>query len=106
MAAQEYVRVVIFTDDTILHKPVEQWPYCDALIAFYSKGFPLAKAIKYVTVRQPKMVINDLELQYTLQDRLAFLDGGHIVGREIERRYVGVLVVANKYTNKGIVYSS
>lgn len=78
MAAQEYVRVVIFTDDTILRKPVELWPYCDALIAFYSKGFPLEKAIHYVTVRKPKMVINDLELQYTLQDRLASQDDTHV----------------------------
>ena len=37
MAVNEYVRVVVFTDDTILNIPVEKWPYCDALIAFYSK---------------------------------------------------------------------
>ena len=37
MAVNEYVRVVVFTDNTIINNPVEKWPYCDALIAFYSK---------------------------------------------------------------------
>lgn len=35
----EHVRVVIFSDDTIVNRPVEEWPTCDALIAFYSKVF-------------------------------------------------------------------
>ena len=33
------VRVMLFTDDTILNVPVEMWPVCDALVAFYSKVF-------------------------------------------------------------------
>jgi hypothetical protein len=37
------VEVLFFTDDTILNKPIEEWPVCDALISFHSKGFPLAK---------------------------------------------------------------
>ena len=34
---QEYIRLVIFSDHTILKEPVEQWPLCNCLIAFYSK---------------------------------------------------------------------
>ena len=69
MSYNSYIRVVIFTDRTIIHKTVQEWPYCDALIAFYSEGFPLEKAIEYVNVRKPKLVINDLEQQFSLQDR-------------------------------------
>ncbi len=34
---------VMFGDDVILNQPVEDWPVCDALIAFFSTGFPLEK---------------------------------------------------------------
>lgn len=37
-------QVFLFGDQCILHEPPEKWPYCDALIAFYSTGFPLDKA--------------------------------------------------------------
>ena len=65
---QHFFRIIVFTDDTILNKPVELWPECDCLIAFYSKGFPLDKAIQYVKLRKP-IVINDLQMQYDLMDR-------------------------------------
>lgn len=39
VGVHEFVRVIIFTDDTILNKPIEEWPECDALIAFYSKVY-------------------------------------------------------------------
>ena len=65
---QNYIKIVYFSDDVILNKPVEEWPLCDCLIAFYSKGFPLDKAIAYVNLRHP-FVINDLEMQYSLMDR-------------------------------------
>ena len=34
---QEYIKLVVFSDHTILKEPVEQWPLCNCLIAFYSK---------------------------------------------------------------------
>ncbi|TMW67341.1 hypothetical protein Poli38472_012457 [Pythium oligandrum] len=61
-------RVVIFGNDTILNAPVEEWPQCDALIAFFSTGFPLEKALEYVKVRNP-VVVNDLDKQHLLMDR-------------------------------------
>ena len=59
---------LVFTDDTILNTPIEDWPIVDCLISFYSKGFPLDKAIEYAKLRKP-VVLNDLEVQYRLQDR-------------------------------------
>ncbi|OWZ02923.1 LOW QUALITY PROTEIN: Inositol hexakisphosphate and diphosphoinositol-pentakisphosphate kinase [Phytophthora megakarya] len=61
-------RVEFFGDDTILNQPVDKWPRCDALIAFFSQGFPLQKAQEYVALRRP-VVINDLDTQHLLQDR-------------------------------------
>ncbi|XP_072573985.1 inositol hexakisphosphate and diphosphoinositol-pentakisphosphate kinase 2 isoform X6 [Paramormyrops kingsleyae] len=64
----EYITVVIFPEDIILNEPVEKWPLCDCLISFHSKGFPLDKAVSYAKLRQP-LLINDLNMQYFIQDR-------------------------------------
>ncbi|GAB9467732.1 Inositol hexakisphosphate and diphosphoinositol-pentakisphosphate kinase 1 [Globisporangium polare] len=61
-------RVVRFGDARILNEPVESWPRCDALIAFFSTGFPLEKAKEYVALRQP-VVVNALDPQDLLMDR-------------------------------------
>ncbi|KAG8470288.1 hypothetical protein KFE25_008709 [Diacronema lutheri] len=61
-------RVVYFEEAMILNKPVEEWPLCDALIAFFSSGFPLDKAIAYARLRKP-FVFNDLDKQKWLFDR-------------------------------------
>jgi inositol-hexakisphosphate/diphosphoinositol-pentakisphosphate 1-kinase len=60
--------VVIFGDECILHKPIEEWPLVECLIAFYSSGYPLEKALEYVELRRPYL-INDLKMQQDLQDR-------------------------------------
>eukprot|EP00105_Crassostrea_gigas_P040545 XP_019924693.1 PREDICTED: inositol hexakisphosphate and diphosphoinositol-pentakisphosphate kinase 2 [Crassostrea gigas] len=62
------MQTMIFDEDVILNKPIEEWPIVDVLISFFSAGFPLDKAIEYTKLRQP-FVINDLESQYTLLDR-------------------------------------
>ncbi|XP_060764542.1 inositol hexakisphosphate and diphosphoinositol-pentakisphosphate kinase 2 isoform X2 [Neoarius graeffei] len=64
----KYITVVTFEEDVILSEPVENWPLCDCLISFHSKGFPLDKAVAYEKLRNP-FVINDLDLQYCIQDR-------------------------------------
>ncbi|XP_042884200.1 inositol hexakisphosphate and diphosphoinositol-pentakisphosphate kinase 2-like isoform X4 [Penaeus japonicus] len=64
----EFLRPVIFPEEVILKEPVEKWPICDCLISFHSKGFPLEKAQAYTDLRKP-YVINNLDMQYDLQDR-------------------------------------
>uniref|UniRef100_A0A6G1SA12 Inositol hexakisphosphate and diphosphoinositol-pentakisphosphate kinase n=1 Tax=Aceria tosichella TaxID=561515 RepID=A0A6G1SA12_9ACAR len=64
----EYIRTLVFDESVILNKPVEEWPLCDCLISFHSKGFALSKAIEYARLRKP-FLINDLDIQYDIQDR-------------------------------------
>ncbi|XP_054631226.1 inositol hexakisphosphate and diphosphoinositol-pentakisphosphate kinase 2-like isoform X3 [Dunckerocampus dactyliophorus] len=64
----DYIEVVIFPEDVILEEPVDKWPLCDCLISFHSKGFPLDKAVEYAKLRNP-LLVNDLNMQYFIQDR-------------------------------------
>ncbi|XP_031109009.1 inositol hexakisphosphate and diphosphoinositol-pentakisphosphate kinase VIP2-like isoform X3 [Ipomoea triloba] len=60
--------VVHFGDKVILEDPIESWPICDCLIAFYSSGYPLKKAEAYAKWRKP-FLVNELEPQHLLHDR-------------------------------------
>ncbi|XP_036874768.2 inositol hexakisphosphate and diphosphoinositol-pentakisphosphate kinase 1 isoform X14 [Manis javanica] len=64
----DYLTVIILGEDVILNEPVENWPSCHCLISFHSKGFPLDKAVAYSNLRNP-FLINDLAMQYYIQDR-------------------------------------
>jgi hypothetical protein len=61
-------QIILFGDDTILNKPVEEWPVVDCLLSWHSEGFPLRKAQQYVALRRPYLV-NDVTAQDVLLDR-------------------------------------
>jgi len=60
--------IINFGDETILNKPVEEWPVVQCLMSWFSSGFPLSKAEDYARLRRPYL-INDLAKQHLLKDR-------------------------------------
>jgi len=77
---------VYFGDNLLLNDPIETWPVCDVLIAFFSNGYPLEKAEAYADLRKPYM-LNDLGMQRTIMDRRKIYDllveGGIDVPRHV-----------------------
>ncbi|CRG95807.1 acid phosphatase, putative [Plasmodium gallinaceum] len=61
--------IIKFKEDMILNQDIDSWPVVDCLIAFYSTGFPLKKAIEYVKKYKP-ITLNNLEKQLILRSRL------------------------------------
>jgi inositol-hexakisphosphate/diphosphoinositol-pentakisphosphate 1-kinase len=76
--------VIFFGDKNILNEPIEAWPVCDVLIAFFSKGYPLQKAMDYVALRKP-IILNDLEQQQLLKDRRRVYDQLQASGIDVPR---------------------
>jgi hypothetical protein len=77
-------QVVFFGDDMIKNRPIEEWPICEVLVAFFSKGYPLPKAKEYVALRKP-FILNDLERQELLQDRRKVYDLLEASGIDVPR---------------------
>ncbi|GMH48361.1 hypothetical protein TL16_g00275 [Triparma laevis f. inornata] len=89
--------IKIFGDEVILKATVEDWPVVDVLIAFFSSGFPLDKAEKYVSLRRP-FVLNDLAMQRTLMDRRKVYDLMEASGIDVPRH---VYCSRDGYVSKG-----
>lgn len=81
---EKLFKVIFFGDQVILHSPVEEWPICNVLIAFHSKGYPLDKAKEYVELRKP-FILNDLEMQETIKDRRKIYDLLEASGIDVPR---------------------
>jgi inositol hexakisphosphate/diphosphoinositol-pentakisphosphate kinase len=75
---------ISFGDDLILNSPIEEWPLCDVLIAFYSNGYPLEKVEAFVKLRKP-FVLNDLNTQRVLKDRRRVYDLLEASGIDVPR---------------------
>ena len=54
------IEVIHFTNDQIQNEPVSAWPKCDAIISFFSGGFPLEKAIGYTKLHPNMVEVNTL----------------------------------------------
>lgn len=52
---------------------MQTWPVVDALICFFSEGFPYLMAWRYVDKNKPYL-INDLDKQQLLWDRTVIYD--------------------------------
>ena len=89
--------IVIFGDERVVNEPVENWPKVDALIAFYSNGFPLQKVERYVEMHKP-FVVNEPNDQWTLLDR-------RLVYKRLQEHDIPVpnhvVVNRNDYVKKG-----
>ncbi|TVU34900.1 hypothetical protein EJB05_16756 [Eragrostis curvula] len=91
--------IIIFGDKVILEDPVESWPLCDCLIAFYSAGYPLEKAEKYAALRRP-FLVNELEPQYLLHDRSKVYEHLKLLGVPVPT----YAVVRRDYPNQELNY--
>ncbi|XP_042025102.1 inositol hexakisphosphate and diphosphoinositol-pentakisphosphate kinase VIP2-like isoform X2 [Salvia splendens] len=76
--------IVHFGDKVILEEPIERWPICDCLIAFYSTGYPLKKAEAYATLRRP-FLVSELRDQHLLHDRRRVYEKLEMFGINVPR---------------------
>ena len=90
-------KVLFFGDEVILNQPIEDWPICDVIIAFFSKGYPLRKAMDYVELRKP-LILNDLGMQELMQDRRRVYDLLEASGIDVPRH---VYLTKDGYVSTG-----
>lgn len=91
--------ILIFGDKVILEDPIESWPLCDCLIAFYSAGYLLEKAEKYAALRRP-FLVNELDPQYLLHDRSKVYEHLKLFGVPVPT----YAVVRREYPNQELNY--
>ena len=60
--------LVIFDEKMIFKEEVTKWPVVDAMIVFFSGGFPYSKVLQYIKLNNP-FLINDFEMQKIFWDR-------------------------------------
>ena len=60
--------ITYFGDDTILNKPIAEWPACDCLLSWHSDGFPLGKV---VTTSSPERSFLSHSIIYAMPPVLA-----------------------------------
>ena len=64
--------IVVFAEDIILNTPASEWPLVDVMIAFFSGGFPLGKAVEYRRLHPHIYYLTDPSSQQVLLDRRDF----------------------------------
>ena len=64
----EEFKLVYFKEDLIFCQEVENWPIVEAMIVFFSTGFPFNKVLDYINLRKP-FLVNDFESQKIFWDR-------------------------------------
>ena len=62
------ITIIIFDESIIFGKSIEEWPIVEALIIFFSDGFPYNKGLQYIHLRNP-FLLNDFEMQKVFWDR-------------------------------------
>lgn len=82
---KDIFEIVRFGDNLIINAPVEEWPICDVLIAFYSSGYPLEKAERYTNLHPDIFILNDLKMQRVLMDRRRVYDLLEASGIDVPR---------------------
>ncbi|KAJ5074575.1 inositol hexakisphosphate and diphosphoinositol-pentakisphosphate kinase [Anaeramoeba ignava] len=61
-------KFIEFEEDLIKNKPIEEWPVCHGIIAFFSEGFPIEKVNDYIK-KTGAWSPNDMSFQRTIMSR-------------------------------------
>ena len=66
----KYITVVTLEEDVILNEPVNDWPHCDCLISFHSKGTALlvcpTSCFKWIKLLVNTQGQHKLNMQYII----------------------------------------